>query len=93
MHFSSASSSSNDRTLLPGTLAACCKPSSGAGVVWKDTLLNGLGSNPGHKNGDRFKESYHSAAMPGRRISDQQEKCKTEELLAAMKHWMARLRV
>ena len=26
-----------------------------------DTLLNGLGSNPGHKNGDRFKESYQGA--------------------------------
>ena len=42
----------------PGMLAACCKPSSVAGVVWMDTLLNGPGSKPGHKNGDRFKESY-----------------------------------
>ena len=42
----------------PGMLAACCKPSSVAGVAWMDTLLNGPGSKPGHKNGDRFKESY-----------------------------------
>ena len=46
-----------------------------------DTLLNGPVSNHSHKNGDRFKESYHSAAIPGRRISDQPEKRKTEEPL------------
>ena len=67
----------------PGTLAACCKPSRWAGVVWMDTLLNGPGSNPGHKNGDCFKEAYHSAAMPGRRIYAQPEKRKTEAPLAA----------
>ena len=48
-----------------------------------DTLLNGPGSNPGHENGNRFKESYHSAAIPGHRISDQPEKRKTEEPPAA----------
>ena len=42
----------------PGMLAACCKSCSGADFVWMDTPLNGPGSNPGHKNGDRFKESY-----------------------------------
>ena len=45
--------------------------------------MNRQGLNPGHENGDRFKESYHSAAIPGRRISDQPEKRKTEEPLAA----------
>ena len=31
-------------------VATFSKPSSGAGVVWMDTPLNGLGSYPGHKN-------------------------------------------
>ena len=70
-------------SLWPGTLAACCKPSSGAGVVSMDTLLNGPGLKPGHRNGTHFKESYRSTAIPGRRISDQPEKRKTEEPLAA----------
>ena len=53
------------------------------GVVWKDTLLNGPGSNPWPRKWRPLKESYHSAAIPGRRISDQPEKRKTEEPLAA----------
>ena len=48
-----------------------------------DTLLNGPGLKPGHRNGTHFKESYRSTAIPGRRISDQPEKRKTEEPLAA----------
>ena len=34
-----------------------------------DTLLIGLGLSPGHKNGDRVKESYQSATLPGRWIN------------------------
>ena len=48
-----------------------------------DTLLNGPVSSPGHENGEHFKESYHSATIPGCRLSDQPEKCKTEESLAS----------
>ena len=90
MNSNSTPPSSQTFLALPGTLASCCKPSSGGGVVLMDTLLNGLGSNPGHKNGDHFKESYLSAAIPGRRIFDQPEKRKTDESLAAMKNWSAR---
>ena len=71
----------------PGMLAACCKPSSGASVVWMDTPLNGPGSYHGHKNGNRFKESYHSLTIPGCWIADQLDKRKTEAPFAATKQW------
>ena len=51
----------------PGTLAACCKPSSGAGVVWMEITLERLGSPPAMKNGDRLKvillNSYFTRAL------------------------------
>ena len=34
--------------VAPGRVAMCCKPSSGAGVVWMETTLEGLGSTPSH---------------------------------------------
>ena len=58
-----------------------------------DTLLNGPGLNPAHKTGVGFRESYHSVAIPGHRISDQLEKRKTEESLAATKHLSAKSQV
>ena len=78
------------KSYSPGTLAACCKPSSGAGVVWMDTLLIGLGLSPGHKNGDRVKESYQSATLPGRWIS---RKRTQDRRVACYKMWSAKLRV
>ena len=35
--------------VAPDTVATCCKPSSGAGVVWMETTLERLGSNPRHE--------------------------------------------
>ena len=50
-------------------LAACCKPSSGAGVNWMDLAQVLAWRKPGHVNGDRHKvpeQSYHLATTPGR---------------------------
>ena len=33
----------------------CCKPISGAGVVWMDVTLRGWVRSPAMKNGDRLK--------------------------------------
>ena len=41
-----------------------------------DPPLNGPGSYPGHKNGNRFNESYHSSTIPVRWIANQLEKRK-----------------
>ena len=71
----------------PGTLAACCKPSSGAGVVWMDIPLRGWVQTPAMKNGDRLKVllplSHYTRAprMP--------EERKTEESLVHVM-WSAR---
>ena len=35
--------------IQPGMVAMCCKPSSGAGVVWMETTLDRLGSNPSNE--------------------------------------------
>ena len=67
--------------IIPGKLAACCKPSSGAVVVWMDTLLIGPDSNSGQKNVDRIKESFQTASLPGCRPAWKPEESKPEESL------------
>ena len=61
-------------------VARCCKPSSGASVVWMETTLERLGSTTSTKNGDHLKvillNSYFTRAPM------KPEECKTEELLA-----------
>ena len=63
-------------------LAACCKPSSGAGVVWMEIPLKGWVQLPAMKNGDRLKvillNSYYT------RAHIKPEECKTEESLAQL---------
>ena len=57
----------------PGTLAVCCKPSSGAGFVWMETTLERLGSTPSHEEwrppqGDPTEQLlYQGAEMPEER--------------------------
>ena len=83
----------------PGTLAACCKPSSGAGVGWMDTLLIRPDSNSGQKNGDRIKESYQSASLPGRRPAGSRKNASLRSRFASAttnhrgQTWSARSRV
>ena len=52
---------------LPGTLAACCNPSSGAGAVWMEIPLRGWVRTPATKNGDRLKvilpKSHYTRAL------------------------------
>ena len=87
------------RVNVPGTLAACCKPSSGAGVVWMDTLLIGPDSNSGQKNGDRIKESYQTASLPGRRPAGSRKNASLRSRFASAttnhrgQTWSARSRV
>ena len=60
----------------PGTLAACCKPSSGAGAVWMEYTLERPSSNLGHEEwrppqGDPTKEQlYQGADQAGKRTQD-----------------------
>ena len=54
-----------------GTLAACCKPSSGAGVVWIP---------PATKNGDRLKVLLLNSYFTRAQIKPEERK--TEESLA-----------
>ena len=46
---------------IPGTLAACCKPSSGAGVVWMNMKHRAGWVTPDHKNGDRSNKAVPCA--------------------------------
>ena len=59
----------------PGTLAACCKPSNGAGVVWMETTLERLGSTPSHEEwkppqGDPTRQLLHQGADQAGRKQD-----------------------
>ena len=81
----------------PGTLAACCKPSSGAGAVWMEIPLRGRVHTSAMKNGDRLKvilpKSHYTRALR----TEQPEERKPEESLCKCNHksatWSARSRV
>ena len=58
-----------------GTLAACCKPSSGASVVWMETTLERLGLTPSHEEWRPLKviqlfKLLHQGADQARRMQD-----------------------
>ena len=80
----------------PGTLAACCKPSSGAGVNWMDLAQVLAWRKPGHVNGDRHKvpeRSYHLATTPGRWTSRNNEARRLDRKCNLKPTWIGRSRV
>ena len=72
---------------LPGMVATCCKPSSGAGVVWMAIPLRGWVQLPAMKNGDCLKVLLPLSNFT--RALDQPEQRRTEESLDTME-WSAR---
>ena len=71
---------------LPGMVATCCKPSSGAGVVWMAIPLRGWVQLPAMKNGDclmLLPLSNFTGAL------EQPIECRRGELLDIME-WSAR---
>ena len=58
--------------ILPGTLVACCKPNSGAGVVWMEISLRGWVRLPATKEwwlpqGDPTKQLLHQGSRSSRK--------------------------
>ena len=70
-----------------GTVATCCKPNSGVGVVWMDIPLRGWVQPPAMKNGDRVKVLLPLSNFT--RALDQPEQRRTEESLDTME-WSTR---
>ena len=71
---------------IPGTLAACCKPSSGAGVVWMVIPLRGWVRLPAMKNGDRLKVPLPNSLFTRVQTSRKTEERKPEESLCKCSH-------